>query len=473
MSDSPSVSPERSNSPPSNTHPSPSSAPASGRRVVRDVNWRDVETFRLLQIKREISEESRRSRFNSNLWALVSYRMREAGYQRTAYQCITRWRRLVQRYHELQRIHQENPQQVQSWTYYREMEEQMDAVERRASVPRRSAVGGRRREGSLSVPSVSPVGTPTSLNFSVPMNNVRSGPSMVIRSPPLARRSARELTNPYILTAPVTDGLPYPPLIDDGRAGNSGDESRGNPQVVGAPLHCRSRGSFSSGQSNQLPPLSSVHPLAPVSNPLRHRSSPLLSGATPSHFPSPLNLSLPRSSRPIGPGPPPPGMHGRPFSPTRPGPHISSPHDPLPRLSMLHEPPNPGPPPPVNTGNIYSTLSSPRPPLPSETLQALNESLNILRDNQQTMTHFHERLLHELHQQRAENNLIRQERKQEFTSYIEELREERRQCHTLISESQERFITFLKDLCLEMSSKLSASRCPTHQHQSPADHSME
>ncbi|KAJ1991233.1 hypothetical protein H4R33_001434 [Dimargaris cristalligena] len=396
MSDSPSVSPERSNSPPSNTHPSPSSAPASGRRVVRDVNWRDVETFRLLQIKREISEESRRSRFNSNLWALVSYRMREAGYQRTAYQCITRWRRLVQRYHELQRIHQENPQQVQSWTYYREMEEQMDAVERRASVPRRSAVGGRRREGSLSVPSVSPVGTPTSLNFSVPMNNVRSGPSMVIRSPPLARRSARELTNPYILTAPVTDGLPYPPLIDDGRAGNSGDESRGNPQVVGAPLHCRSR-----------------------------------------------------------------------------GPHISSPHDPLPRLSMLHEPPNPGPPPPVNTGNIYSTLSSPRPPLPSETLQALNESLNILRDNQQTMTHFHERLLHELHQQRAENNLIRQERKQEFTSYIEELREERRQCHTLISESQERFITFLKDLCLEMSSKLSASRCPTHQHQSPADHSME
>ncbi|KAJ1648781.1 hypothetical protein IWQ61_009921, partial [Dispira simplex] len=38
--------------------------------------------------------------------------------------------------------------------------------------------------------------------------------------------------------------------------------------------------------------------------------------------------------------------------------------------------------------------------------------------------------------------------------YIEELRQERRQCHTLISDNQERFVNLLRDLCVELASKL-------------------
>ncbi|KAJ1953319.1 hypothetical protein IWQ62_006021, partial [Dispira parvispora] len=124
--------------------PSARDTPVVGRRVVRDVNWRDAETFRLLQIKRDIAEESCRSRFNTNLWAQVSQRMHDSGFQRTAYQCITRWRRLVQRYHELKREYRNSPQQVRTWPYYQEMEEQMEAAERRANLPRRSATGRRR-----------------------------------------------------------------------------------------------------------------------------------------------------------------------------------------------------------------------------------------------------------------------------------------------------------------------------------------
>ncbi|KAJ1960487.1 hypothetical protein IWQ62_004215 [Dispira parvispora] len=70
------------------------------------------------------------------------------------------------------------------------------------------------------------------------------------------------------------------------------------------------------------------------------------------------------------------------------------------------------------------------------------------------MSQLHTRLLQELQNQRTEYSIIRKETREEFNQYIEELRQERRQCHTLISDNQERFVNLVRDLCADLTSKL-------------------
>ncbi|KAJ1985379.1 hypothetical protein H4R34_000033 [Dimargaris verticillata] len=475
--DSPSQSPSSTESSPlaMSAQPSPSSTSQSARRVVRDVNWRDAETFHLLRVKREIGDEAQRTRFNTNLWARVAQRMHDAGYQRTSYQCITRWRRLVQRYHELQRTYSDNPQLAMSWAFYREMEEQMDANERRINAPRRSG-STRRRGGSLSAPAKSPISSPHAASAGYATNPAgASGSGMAVRSPPQNRRLLRDTTYPYTLTATPEEG-PLAHIAEEGYPHSADEET---PSLLAGFRPSRHRGSFSYSQVRQgpLPPISTLQSslanAAPISSPYGTLARPTASTGLPPpavthalppistshHQPGSYSPALHRHSHPASPFPP---YRRPPMIPHPPGP-ADSPQMPDPPTSREASGSAGGPPRlrrrpshPMALHSEPGTMDK----VSHEVLTALVGSLSILRDNQQTMSNVQEQLLQELRNQRDEYNLIRQETRQEFNHYIDELRQERIECHHMLSDNQQRFLQVIQRMCSDITGSVRTAPAP-------------
>ncbi|KAJ1972882.1 hypothetical protein H4R35_004433 [Dimargaris xerosporica] len=471
--------------------PSPSSTSQSVRRVVRDVNWRDAETFHLLRVKREIGDEAQRTRFNTNLWSRVAQRMHDAGYQRTSYQCITRWRRLVQRYHELQRTYNDNPQLAMSWAFYREMEEQMDANERRINAPRRPS-SSRRRGGSLSAPVKSPISSPhTATTGHVTNTASASGSGMVVRSPPQNRRLLRDTTYPYTLTATPEEG-PLAHIAEEGYPHSADEET---PGLLAGLRQSRHRGSFSHSQVRQgpLPSISALQSslahVLPISSPYTMVAHP---SASPSLPPPAVTHALPPISTPQ--------HQSGSYSPaTHRHSHPASPFPPYRRPPTISHHPGPADPPLVpdsyppreasgSAGCLPRPRGRPNHPMPShsepgamdkvnhEVLTALVGSLSILRDNQQTMSNVQGQLLQELRHQRDEYNLIRQETRQEFNHYIEELRQERIECHHMLSDNQQRFLEVIQRMCSDITGSVRSApvpvQPPAHSNSSPSESSQ-
>ncbi|KAJ1915006.1 hypothetical protein IWQ60_008597 [Tieghemiomyces parasiticus] len=463
--------------------------PTPHRRVVRDVNWRDTETFELLRIKRQVAEESQRSRFNSSLWGQVAQRMEVAGYQRSPYQCITRWRRLVQRFHELQRTYHANPHQVPTWLYYAEMEAQTEGgsgaggsgynSDRRDVLP---PYTNRPRGGSLSIPPVSPTvpaagGVATQFaahNAHPPRPSSAAGHA--IRSPPMGRRIARESTNPYTLPVTPDDGGHY--LRHEESLCDNPDEGGAHTLTT---LRRRHRGSFSAHRSpNLLPSIGTLPGYAAPSIHPQQLSSPIRTGpgvttnggppiypltAPPSQAGTPRHArhhsatsALPSHQPPVVgfPGQPPPIYEEA--SPTD-GPRTAPLYlgDPTNRHALRHPYSATLPPPPhhhLPPHHASATVSPSTARPPPNLWEALKESLDAIRANTSTMNHLQERLMQELSSQRAEYNQIRQETRQDFNQYIEELRQERAHCHNVVTESQERYLRVIRELCLDVSRRL-------------------
>ncbi|XP_057511790.1 trihelix transcription factor GT-3b-like [Actinidia eriantha] len=68
------------------------------KRDERVPQWSQLETRDLIAIRAELERDFTVAKRNKTLWEVVSARMRELGYRRTADQCKCKWKNLVNRY---------------------------------------------------------------------------------------------------------------------------------------------------------------------------------------------------------------------------------------------------------------------------------------------------------------------------------------------------------------------------------------
>ena len=93
---------------PLNLNPLPTAADIGGggdggdgefpKRDERVLQWSHRETRDLIAIRAELERDFTVAKRNKTLWEVVSARMRELGYRRTADQCKCKWKNLVNRY---------------------------------------------------------------------------------------------------------------------------------------------------------------------------------------------------------------------------------------------------------------------------------------------------------------------------------------------------------------------------------------
>lgn len=87
-------------------HPHPTAAMGGGvaadddfpRRDERVLQWGQQETRDFIGIRAELETEFNGSKRNKSLWEVVSCKMKERGFVRSADQCKCKWKNLVMRY---------------------------------------------------------------------------------------------------------------------------------------------------------------------------------------------------------------------------------------------------------------------------------------------------------------------------------------------------------------------------------------